>query len=59
MKKRNDAYIIYRVLSRIGEQANLALMYGREVDCWAMSKMLGRLEYAHFGAVSFEDSLNA
>jgi hypothetical protein len=57
--KKHHSYMIYRVMVRLDEQAEIALRYGRERDAWSISKLIGRLEYQHFGAVSFEASFNA
>jgi hypothetical protein len=56
MKKQN-AYIVYRVLSRLNEQAIEAHRFGRVDDAFAICKIIGKLEYLHFQAVSFEHSL--
>ena len=49
-----NAYIIYRVLVRLNEQAVEAHRYGRVADAFAISKLIGRLEYGFFGSVGFE-----
>ena len=52
-------YIVYRVLARLNEQAEIAYRYGRKQDSSSLSMLVGRLEYLHFRAVGFEHSLNA
>ena len=58
MKKQN-AYIVYRVLVRLSEQADIAYRYGRTREAEQICTIIGRLEYIHFQAVSFEHSLEA
>ena len=53
MKKPN-AYIIYRVLLRIHEQGDKAFICGRKEDAADLWKLIGRLEFLHFQAVSLE-----
>lgn len=51
------AFIVYRVLCRLNEQCAEAYRYGRLNDARDIGVLIGKLEYQHFGAVSFENSL--
>jgi hypothetical protein len=57
MKSKNRAYLIYRVLTRLNEQSNIAMSQGRFDDAHSIGLIIGRLEYQHFHVVGFEDAL--
>jgi hypothetical protein len=56
MSKR-EAFIVYRVLSRLVEQALDAYRYGREADAIELAKLTGRLQYRIFECAGFESAL--
>jgi hypothetical protein len=58
MKNTNvQAYVAYRVLYRLHQQADKALACGRTIDGFAICKIIGALEYRIFEAPSFEYAL--
>ena len=55
--RKSDAYVIYRVLTRLDEQAADAIRHGRDGDAHELCKLIGRLEYHIFECVGFEHAL--
>jgi hypothetical protein len=55
---RHRSYITYRVLVRLDQQAETALRYGRENDARSIWMLIGKLEYQHFEALSFEHAFD-
>jgi len=54
---KDRAYLIYRVLIRLNEQAMQALKERRDEDAASIGRLIGRLEAQHFHVFSFEISL--
>ena len=51
---KHKAYIAYRVLYRLHQQADKALACGRTIDGFAICKIIGALEYGIFEQPSFK-----
>ena len=54
MSAGDRAFVIYRVLCRLNEQAALAWQYNRLADAQRLGELIGRLEYQHFACPGFE-----
>ena len=54
---KQKAYIIYRVLMRLHNVADLAFVGGREDEARAMWRLIGLLEYQNFECITCESSL--
>lgn len=53
---KKKAYILYRVLCRLNEQANQAWREGRDQDARAIGHLIGRLEFVHFEVSGFNEA---
>ena len=54
---KQQMYIVYRVSVRLHEQGDTAVRGGRYKDFASIFKLIGKLEYQHFGVLGFEESL--
>lgn len=49
-----EAFLCYRILTRINEQCTLAYQFGRDADGHSMGRLIGSLEYQIFGSASID-----